>query len=36
LVLHGRTQAQPDDTVYLAVDAAKAHVFDGRDGRRLE
>jgi multiple sugar transport system ATP-binding protein len=35
VVLHGRTQAQPDDTVYLAVDPAKAHVFDNQDGRRL-
>jgi multiple sugar transport system ATP-binding protein len=35
VVLHGRTQARPDDTVHLAVDPAKAHVFDGRDGRRL-
>jgi multiple sugar transport system ATP-binding protein len=35
VVLHGRTQAQPDDTVYLAVDPAKAHVFDSQDGRRL-
>jgi len=35
VVLHGRTQAQPDDTVHLAVDPAKAHVFDGRDGQRL-
>ena len=32
LVMHGRTRAQPDDTVYLAVDAARAHVFDGTPG----
>ncbi len=35
LVLHGRTAARPGDTVHLAIDAAKAHVFDGRSGQRL-
>jgi multiple sugar transport system ATP-binding protein len=35
LVMHGRTEARPDDTVYLAVEAAKAHVFDGKSGQRL-
>lgn len=35
VVMHGRTQAQPDDTVYLTLDAAKAHVFDGASGVRL-
>ncbi|WP_395703611.1 ABC transporter ATP-binding protein [Aquabacterium sp.] len=35
LVMHGRTTARPDDTVYLAIDSAKAHVFDGASGRRL-
>jgi multiple sugar transport system ATP-binding protein len=35
LVMHGRTAAQPDDTVYLAVDPAKAHVFDTASGSRL-
>jgi len=35
LVLHGRTAVQPDETVHLRVDAAKAHVFDGASGRRL-
>jgi multiple sugar transport system ATP-binding protein len=35
VVMHGRTTAQPDDTVHLAVDTAKAHVFDGASGRRL-
>ena len=35
LVLHGRTTAQPGDTVHLAIDAAKAHVFDGQGGQRL-
>jgi multiple sugar transport system ATP-binding protein len=36
VVLHGRTQARPDDTVYLAIDATKAHVFGGQNGQRLE
>jgi len=36
IVLHGRTAAQPDDTVYLGLDPAKAHVFDGASGQRLE
>ena len=36
VVMHGRTAAQPDDTVHLAVDAAKAHVFDGASDRRLD
>ena len=35
LVLHGRTDARPDDTVRLRLDAAKAHVFDARSGQRL-
>ena len=35
LVMHGRTDVQPDQTVHLAVDAAKAHVFDAASGRRL-
>ncbi|WP_137895879.1 sn-glycerol-3-phosphate ABC transporter ATP-binding protein UgpC [Ramlibacter sp. 2FC] len=35
LVMHGRTGAQPDDTVHLRMEAAKAHVFDGESGQRL-
>ena len=35
VVMHGRTAAQPDDTVHLTLDAAKAHVFDGGSGLRL-
>jgi len=35
VVIHGRTAVNPDDTVHLAVDATKAHVFDGASGRRL-
>jgi multiple sugar transport system ATP-binding protein len=36
LVMHGRTTAQADDTVHLAIDPEKAHVFDGATGQRLE
>ena len=35
VVMHGRTDAQPDATVHLAIDAAKAHAFDGTSGKRL-
>jgi multiple sugar transport system ATP-binding protein len=35
VVIHGRTTAQPDDTVQLAIDAGKAHVFDAASGQRL-
>jgi multiple sugar transport system ATP-binding protein len=35
LVMHGRTTAQPGDTVQLALDAGSAHVFDGDSGLRL-
>ena len=35
VVMHGRTLARPDDTVYLRVDTDKAHVFDGQGGQRL-
>ena len=35
IVLHGRTEAKPDDVIHLSVDPKKAHVFDGRDGQRL-
>ena len=35
VVVHGRTNARPDDTVHLALDAAKAHVFDGASEKRL-
>jgi multiple sugar transport system ATP-binding protein len=34
-VIHGRTSARPDDTVHLAIDADKAHVFDSASGTRL-
>ena len=35
VVMHGRTLAQPDDTVYLSLDPAMAHVFDAGTGARL-
>ena len=35
VVLHGRTQAQPGDQVFLEHDVAKAHVFDATSGLRL-
>ena len=35
VVIHGRTSAKPDDLVHLAIDAAKAHVFDTASGERL-
>jgi multiple sugar transport system ATP-binding protein len=36
LVMHGRTEAQPDDRVHVALEAASAHVFDAASGARLE
>ena len=35
VVIHGRTAAQPDETVHLVIDTDKAHVFDSASGRRL-
>ena len=35
LVMHGRTNASPDDTVYLTVDTPKTHLFDAQSGMRL-
>ena len=35
VVMHGRTTAMPDDTVHLALGAAKAHVFDFANEARL-
>ena len=35
LVMHGRTAVQPGEAVHLALDASKAHVFDGASGKRL-
>jgi multiple sugar transport system ATP-binding protein len=36
LVMHGRTNVEPDDMVYLEIAQAKAHVFDDASGQRLE
>jgi hypothetical protein len=33
--MHGRTAIRPGQTVRLAIDAGKAHVFDGQSGQRL-
>jgi multiple sugar transport system ATP-binding protein len=35
VVMHGRTLAQPDDTIFLSLDPAMAHVFDAGSGARL-
>ncbi|MGA8515711.1 MAG: TOBE domain-containing protein, partial [Burkholderiaceae bacterium] len=35
VVMHGRTNVQPDETVHLVVDAAKAHAFEMGQGARL-
>jgi multiple sugar transport system ATP-binding protein len=35
VVIHGRTAAQPDETVHLVIDTDKAHVFDSTSGQRL-
>jgi multiple sugar transport system ATP-binding protein len=34
-VIHGRTQAQPGDTVYLGIDTANVHLFSAQDGERV-
>ncbi|MCY7306222.1 MAG: sn-glycerol-3-phosphate ABC transporter ATP-binding protein UgpC [Rhodoferax sp.] len=36
VVMHGRTDAQPDDLVYLEISAEKSHVFDETSGLRLD
>jgi multiple sugar transport system ATP-binding protein len=35
VVMHGRTDAQPDDIIHLEVAPGKAHLFDGASGQRL-
>ena len=35
VTLHGRTDAQPNDTVYLHIDPAKTHLFDAATEQRL-
>ncbi len=36
VVMHGRTQAAPGDTVYLHVNPAKSHLFDAANGLRID
>jgi multiple sugar transport system ATP-binding protein len=36
VVLHGRTDVQPDQPVGLVIDGAKAHLFDDGNGQRIE
>ncbi|CAN5635284.1 sn-glycerol-3-phosphate ABC transporter ATP-binding protein UgpC [soil metagenome] len=36
IVMHGRTDARPDDTVHLEIAPGKAHLFDDASGQRLE
>ena len=35
ITLHGRTDAQPGQTVWLQVDASRTHLFDGQSEQRL-
>jgi multiple sugar transport system ATP-binding protein len=35
LAVHGRVDAQPDQTVGLAIDADRVHLFDRQSGRRM-
>ncbi len=35
LVMHGRTDARPDDVVHLQIEAEKTHLFDAKSGQRL-
>ena len=35
-VMHGRTDAKPDDMVRLNIDANKAHIFEAQAGKRLD
>lgn len=35
-VMHGRTEAKPDDIVRLEIDANKAHIFESQTGKRLD
>jgi multiple sugar transport system ATP-binding protein len=35
LVMHGRTNLNPDDVVKLHIEARKAHVFDAGTGKRI-
>ncbi len=35
VVMHGRTDAKPGETVHLTYDTTKAHAFDAANGKRL-
>jgi multiple sugar transport system ATP-binding protein len=35
LVMHGRTNAQPDEVIHLDIDPVKSHLFDGVSGQRI-
>ena len=35
LAVHGRVDALPDETVGLAIDADRVHLFDRQSGRRM-
>ena len=35
VVIHGRTDAKPDDVIRLNIDASKTHLFDAKSGQRL-
>jgi multiple sugar transport system ATP-binding protein len=36
VVLHGRTEAKPDDRIGLVIDGANAHLFDEGSGQRVD
>jgi multiple sugar transport system ATP-binding protein len=36
VVMHGRTDVQPDEMVRLRIDATRTHVFNGTTGNRLD
>jgi len=36
VVLHGRTDVQPEQTIGLRIDASKAHLFDEGSGQRID
>ena len=36
LVMHGRTQVQPGEKVWLDIDVDKTHLFDAQSGKRLD
>ena len=36
VVMHGRTNVQPDDVVYLEIATDKTHVFDGQSEKRID